>query len=44
MPADKKWHRDLVICRTLVDTLESIDLSYPKADFDPSTIVVPAVE
>jgi PPK2 family polyphosphate:nucleotide phosphotransferase len=42
VPANKKWHRDLVICRALVKTLESLDLSYPEPDFDPSTIVVPA--
>jgi len=41
VPANKKWHRDLVICRALVDTFESLDLSYPQPDFDPSTIVVP---
>jgi PPK2 family polyphosphate:nucleotide phosphotransferase len=41
VPANKKWHRDLVISRTLVETFESLDLSYPKPDFDPSTVVVP---
>lgn len=44
VPANKKWHRDLVICRTLVATLESLDLRYPEPDFDPSTIVVPTHE
>jgi PPK2 family polyphosphate:nucleotide phosphotransferase len=43
VPSDKKWHRDLVICRTLVATLESLDLEYPKVDFDPAAVVVPPV-
>jgi PPK2 family polyphosphate:nucleotide phosphotransferase len=43
VPADKKWHRDLVICQALVDTFEAMDLSYPEPDFDPSKVVVPPV-
>ena len=40
MPADKKWHRDLVICRTIVATLESLDLRYPEPEEDLSGVVV----
>ena len=40
VPADRKWHRDLVICRTVVETLEGLDLRYPEADEDLSGIVV----
>lgn len=40
VPADRKWHRDLVICRTLVDTLEGLDLRYPPAPDDLSGVVV----
>jgi PPK2 family polyphosphate:nucleotide phosphotransferase len=40
VPADHKWHRDLVICRTLVETLEGIDLRWPDAEEDVSGIVV----
>src|SRR4029453_2164998 len=29
VPANRKWHRDLVICRTLVETLEGLDLRHP---------------
>jgi PPK2 family polyphosphate:nucleotide phosphotransferase len=43
VPANKKWHRDLVICRALVHTLESLDLQYPEPDFDPAAVVVPPV-
>jgi PPK2 family polyphosphate:nucleotide phosphotransferase len=40
VPADRKWHRDLVICRTIVDTLEGLDLHYPPSDDDLSGVVV----
>jgi PPK2 family polyphosphate:nucleotide phosphotransferase len=40
VPADHKWHRDLVICRTIVDTLEGLDLRWPKSPDDLSGIVV----
>jgi PPK2 family polyphosphate:nucleotide phosphotransferase len=40
VPADHKWHRDLVICRTLVETLESIDLRWPDPEEGISDIVV----
>jgi PPK2 family polyphosphate:nucleotide phosphotransferase len=40
VPADRKWHRDLVICRTLVETLESLDLRFPEAEEDLTGLVV----
>jgi PPK2 family polyphosphate:nucleotide phosphotransferase len=40
VPADKKWHRDLVICRTLVETLEGLDPRYPEGEEDLDGIVV----
>jgi PPK2 family polyphosphate:nucleotide phosphotransferase len=40
VPANHKWHRDLVICRTIVETLEGLDLRYPPAPEDLSDIVV----
>ena len=40
VPADRKWHRDLVICRTIVDTLEGLDLRYPETGEDLSGVVV----
>ena len=40
VPANRKWHRDLVICRTMVETLESLDLHYPKPEEDLSGVVV----
>jgi PPK2 family polyphosphate:nucleotide phosphotransferase len=40
VPADRKWHRDYVICRTMVETLEGLDLRYPDADEDLSGLTV----
>jgi PPK2 family polyphosphate:nucleotide phosphotransferase len=40
VPADRKWHRDLVICRTIVEALEGLDLRWPRAEDDLSGIVV----
>ncbi len=40
IPANKKWYRNLVISRIIVDTLEGMDLKYPKPKFDLSKIVV----
>ena len=40
VPADRKWHRDLVICRVLVDTLEQLDLRYPPSPDDLTGVVV----
>ncbi len=38
VPANRKWYRDYAIMRILVDTLQALDLQFPKADFDPATI------
>jgi PPK2 family polyphosphate:nucleotide phosphotransferase len=40
IPGDKKWYRNLVISRVLVDTLESLKLDYPDPppDLDQITI------
>ncbi len=40
VPADRKWARDLVMLKTIVATLERMNPQFPKADFDPKTIVV----
>lgn len=34
VPAEKRWFRDLLIARVLVETLESLDLRYPEAHID----------
>lgn len=40
VPADKKWHRDLVICRTLVETLDDLDLRHPPSPDELSDVVI----
>jgi PPK2 family polyphosphate:nucleotide phosphotransferase len=40
VPADKKWYRNLVVCRTLVKALERLDLDYPPSPDDLSNVVV----
>jgi len=41
VPSEKKWFRHLLIAKVLVETLESMDLHYPEAKFDPTTVVIP---
>jgi len=44
IPADRKWYRNLCVARIMVDTLESLDMSYPKIDWDPTSIVIDGEE
>lgn len=41
IPTDKKWYRNLVIARTLADTLEALDPQYPPLEVDPKEIKIP---
>ena len=38
IPANRKWFRNLVVCRTIVETLEDMDPQFPKPAFDLSRI------
>jgi PPK2 family polyphosphate:nucleotide phosphotransferase len=40
VPANKKWYRNLVISKTLIDTLEGLDLRYPEPSRDLGSIVI----
>lgn len=40
IPADRKWHRNLVVTRLMIDALEGLDMEYPEIDFDPTKIVI----
>jgi polyphosphate kinase 2 (PPK2 family) len=40
IPADVKWARDAMVARVMVDTLESLDLRYPKPQKDLDLVVV----
>lgn len=41
VPANKKWYRDLVIARAIVDTLEAINPQYPAAEQGLENITIP---
>jgi PPK2 family polyphosphate:nucleotide phosphotransferase len=41
VPANKKWFRNLVIARTIADTLEAMGPEFPPAEEGLDTIVVP---
>ena len=41
VPAERRWFRDLLISKVLVDTLEAMAPQPPEADFDPEGIVIP---
>lgn len=41
VPANKKWYRDLLITRVIVETLESMGLAYPAPEAGLDKIVVP---
>jgi len=41
VPAERKWFRNLLVAQVLVDILESMELRYPVADFDPSEVKIP---
>lgn len=40
VPANHKWYRNLVIARTIVDTLEGLKMKYPDPNFDASKITI----
>lgn len=40
VPADKKWYRNLVVARRVVETIREMDPKPPKVDFDPAKIKV----
>lgn len=40
VPADHKWYRDMVVARIVTETLDEMDLHYPKITWDPSKIVI----
>jgi PPK2 family polyphosphate:nucleotide phosphotransferase len=40
VPADKKWYRNLVVARTLVETLKALDMKYPPPNLDLDKVVI----
>ena len=41
VPANNKWYRNLVVARTIADTLEAMNPQYPPAEVGLENIVVP---
>lgn len=40
VPADRKWYRNLVISRVIVDTLKGLNMAYPAAEDGLDDVVV----
>ena len=40
IPADRKWYRNMVISRILVDTLKGLDMSFPSSDWHAEDIKI----
>jgi len=40
IPAERRWYRDLVISKIVVDALEGLDMQFPEPTFDPSAIEI----
>src|SRR5919112_3236442 len=41
IPANKKWYRNLVVARTIADTLEAMNPQYPPAEAGLEAMVIP---
>ena len=40
VPAERRWHRNLVVTKVLVDLLEEMNPKPPAVDFDPGAVVI----
>ncbi len=40
VPANRKWYRNLVIGRVIVETLQGLNSQYPQPDFDPAAVTI----
>ena len=40
IPADRKWFRNLLISRIVVDALDGLDMAYPEAEDGLADIVI----
>ena len=41
IPADRKWYRNLVVARLMVEKLRHLQLTFPTPNFDPASIIIP---
>lgn len=44
VPADRKWFRNLVVSRILIDTLDKLDLAFPDPPGDVTAYEIPEVQ
>jgi PPK2 family polyphosphate:nucleotide phosphotransferase len=40
VPANRKWYRDVVVSTIIIEALARLNMSYPKAEFDPAKIKI----
>lgn len=40
IPGDRKWYRNLIVARLLVEKLKQLQLKFPEPNFDPTSIVI----
>lgn len=40
VPADRKWYRNLIVSRIIIDTIEGLDLGFPPPENDLASIVI----
>lgn len=40
IPANKKWYRNLVVARTVADTLEAMNPQYPEPEIDLESVII----
>lgn len=40
IPANKKWYRNLAVSEIITETMEAMNLKYPKVDLDPKAIKI----
>lgn len=40
VPANRKWYRNIVVAKTLVDTLEALEMEYPDPEEDLENVVI----
>ncbi|NLE46130.1 MAG: polyphosphate kinase 2 family protein [Chloroflexi bacterium] len=40
IPANRKWYRNLLVGKIIVETLKGLNMSYPEVSFDPAKITI----
>jgi polyphosphate kinase 2 (PPK2 family) len=40
VPANRKWYRNLVVARIMVDTLKRLNMTFPEIGWNPADMVV----